>query len=480
MSGSTDLLLYVILPYVVVPLAIYIAVLFALNKKGWLGRDKPFALLGPILMVKTLRGRGLLERLSRLKRFWNAFGDLGIVLALVGMVAIFALLLIGAWEATSVPAAARPQANTVLAIPGLNPFLPLGYGLLALIVAVVLHEFCHGILARANGIRVRSLGVLFLVIPLGAFVEQDDEDMTKAPARARDRVAAAGVMANFALALVFFLILSGLLISSVHVKADGVGILGVLPGTPAANTTAALGPDALAPGDIITAVNGTATPPALPLEGALGNTHPGQTVAVQWYSQHSSGTVSANIQLASALHFPNYFSGNASVLRNISILGISETPVPPSFVLSILSQGPFATGASSLVQSNNVLASSALFLGLPFYNEMPIQGTMAQFYTVSGPLGAIGASNGWMVVNALYWLVWVNMLLGVFNALPAVPLDGGFLFRDIVTGAVKRLRPAWSAAQRDGAVNTLSIFATLIVFFLIIWEIVGPYLFTAP
>lgn len=472
--------LYVdLLLYLVVPVLLYVGVIFALHRKGWLGKDRPFGLLGPLLLWKTVHGRRLLDRLGRYRRFWNAFGDLGIILGLLGMVAMFAVLLWSAWRASSIPASAAPPLTEALVIPGLNPLVPIGYGLLALIVSVVLHEFSHGILARANDVRVKSLGVLFLVVPMGAFVEQDEEDLTQAPARKRDRIAAAGVMANFALALLFFLLLSGLLVTSVHVKANGVGVLSVLADTPAANTTVTMGSDGIAAGDLITAVNGTATPSIIDLESALHATHPGQTVQVQWYSQTRGGIVSSPVTLGEALHFPQYFSGSTELLRNTSILGVGETTLPPQTILDLLTKGPAATGTGAMINSNNdVFASSVLFIALPITNELPVQGTMAQFYSVGGPLGALGGNgaNGWIVVNSLYWLVWMNLLLGIFNALPAVPLDGGFLFRDMASAVARRLRPAWTSAQLEGVVNAASIFATLVVFFLILWEVIIPHL----
>lgn len=467
------------LPYVyflVIPLLLWAVLLFFLKRKGWIGQDKPASLmLGAILMIKTVRGRGLIDRVGqRFRRFWNAFGDVGIVLGFVGMVLMFTILAYGAWKASSVPASSRPGLGEALAIPGLNPLLPFGYGLFALVVAVVLHELCHGVLARANKIGVKSLGVLLLVIPLGAFVEQDEKEMNAAPARRRDRVAAAGIMANFTLAVLFLLVMGLLLTSSVQPKANGVGILSVYPGTPAANTTEMYGDNGLVPGDIITMFNGIPTPNYLALEHSIRGVSPGQTVQVQWFSQGSQGLVTEPITLSAESHYPSLFPNGSQVLSTIPFMGIGETVVSPGMMLSILSEGPAAPGTGALLGTNDVLASSVLFLALPTTDQMPVQGPVAQFYHVDGPLGALGTSGAWVLINTLYWLVWVNVILGIFNALPAVPLDGGFLFRDIVGGAVARLKPKWAVARRDAFVAGLSMFATLLVFALILWEIFVP------
>ena len=85
------------------------------------------------------------------------------------------------------------------------------------------------------------------------------------------------MLANFALTVVFFLLLSGTVSSSVAPNATGVGVAYVLPGFPASNTT-------LSAGDIITSINGTPVPTANALHYALANTSVNQTVALSFYS----------------------------------------------------------------------------------------------------------------------------------------------------------------------------------------------------
>ncbi len=446
---------------------LYTGAVLLFRSRGWIGKEKALSFFGPCLMIKTQRGRNALDRTAKKSvRFWNLLGDAGILLALASMVVMVGLLL---WEAVivlSIPASAAPQPTEALALPGINPFIPIGYGLLALILGVVLHELAHGVLARANDVKVKSLGVLWLVVPIGAFVEQDEEEMMKAPARKRDRIAAAGVMANFVIALVCMLALSAVITTSVHPKADGVAILAVIPGTPADNAS-------MAAGDIITVVNGTSTPNVVDLSQALTGAHPGQVVNVTWYSQAKNGLTYAPIQLGAASSFESGLGANGT---KRAFLGVEENIVPPQALASLL-QNPFGSASSQAGLGGSGLASTPfLFLALPFVGLEPIQGNTANLFTVSGPLSVLSTGGVWILVNILFWMVWMNVLLGLSNALPAVPLDGGFLLRDALTKVVHTLRSSWSQAQLESAVNRLAIATTLLVFFLILWQFVAPRL----
>ena len=88
---------------------------------------------------------------------------------------------------------------------GLNSFFPNFYFISFIIsvgIAIVVHEFSHGIYAKRFGIGIKSTGFALLrlfKIPLpffGAFVEQDDKQMVKAPKKAQLTILGAGVFSN--------------------------------------------------------------------------------------------------------------------------------------------------------------------------------------------------------------------------------------------------------------------------------------------
>ncbi|MEM2188029.1 MAG: hypothetical protein QXT14_08370 [Candidatus Bathyarchaeia archaeon] len=88
-----------------------------------------------------------------------------------------------------------------LMIPGIDPILPLIEGLIALLLAMIIHEFMHGVVSTYYGIPPSSAGVaLFLgFLPFMAYV--------KHPGLHRDpwknvKIAGAGIVGNAILALI--------------------------------------------------------------------------------------------------------------------------------------------------------------------------------------------------------------------------------------------------------------------------------------
>ena len=46
----------------------------------------------------------------------------------------------------------------------------------------------------------------------------------------------------------------------------------------------------------------------------------------------------------------------------------------------------------------------------------------------------------WGLVQLLFWSGWINLNVGIFNALPMVPFDGGYIFREAVDSVLARRR----------------------------------------
>ncbi|MCI4335784.1 MAG: site-2 protease family protein [Thermoplasmata archaeon] len=438
-------------------LVLYGLAVYGLYRAGRIGPDRSLSLLGPALMMKTRRGRGLLERLGRFRRFWSVLGSIGVGLAGIAMVLIVGLLALDAYAVTQISPSAAPSPQEALGIPGINPIIPIGYGLVALAIGIVLHELAHGVMARSQGIGVKTLGILWFIVPIGAFVEQDDEQMNAAPRRQRRRVAAAGVLANFILTVVFFLVLAATLSGSIAPNANGVGVAYVVTGSPAANAS-------LVPGDIITAINATPTPTNAALLDALAADKPGAVVAVTFYNASSGALETRSITLAARGEYVTDDPTHADE----GFLGVSPLFLTPAGLKSDLVFPP--------TSPSGTIIGGIDWLVLPLAGIEPIAGPTAGFFHVTGPLAGLGAGNFWILANLLYWLAWMNLLLGLSNTLPLIPLDGGLLFRDFIAGIAARVRPRWDAARLDGFSGSATIASSVIVVFLLVWQFVGPHL----
>ncbi|MEM4725751.1 MAG: site-2 protease family protein, partial [Nitrososphaerales archaeon] len=204
----------------------------------------------PFIIVKSRRGLGLLDKLgsySLTNRLGWLFTILMPIIAILGLYIVIRSvnLIISNALAREFIRSVTPLAN--LLIPGLNPYLPIVYGWIALIVGLVVHEGAHGVLARSLKFPVKSVGLLFfLVVPIGAFVEVDDKEIRAARARDSGRVLAAGPGSNMVVALASLLILL-MMLGSASPVVDGIGVSTVVEGYPAYTA-------GIRPGDVLISV----------------------------------------------------------------------------------------------------------------------------------------------------------------------------------------------------------------------------------
>ena len=243
-----------LLTWVAVGILLYTVVAFVLERRGVLPESVNVS--GPITTLRTQRGKDFLDWLAGPRRFWRAWANFGVGIALVVMFGAFVFLLVSALSAMQNPpeATAVNQPRNVLVIPGVNDFLPLSVApeiILGLAVGLVVHEGGHGLLCRVEDIEIKSMGLASLAfVPIGAFVEPEEESRERASRGGQTRMFAAGVTNNFAVTLVVFGLLFGPVVGSIAV-APGAGVGGVVPNSSADDA-------GLERGDRITAVEGQA------------------------------------------------------------------------------------------------------------------------------------------------------------------------------------------------------------------------------
>lgn len=197
--------------------------ILVLEKTGRLNAERHLILL----IVRTEQGKEFISRLACYRRFWRLFGSVGIVVGFLGM-SLVMLSIARALYSKYVAGVSVPSVQAV--IPGVT--IPFWYGIIGLITVLIVHEIAHGIVARSENISLKSLGLVFItIVPIGAFVEPDEEKLKKSSRTAKLRVYSVGSFGNILLALVA--LLGFLFVANNFFDTNQVQIIGVTEGSPA-------------------------------------------------------------------------------------------------------------------------------------------------------------------------------------------------------------------------------------------------------
>lgn len=406
----------------------YIILLFVLHQRGKL-RGPRLELMGPFLMWRTEQGKHLIDRISKPRRLWRAFGDVGIAVTVVSGVGVFALLLLQLSLVFSRPdiiKAAAPSPEFFLVLPGINPLIPLWYGILGLAVALIVHEGAHGVLSRAHDIKVKSLGLLFIVVPIGAFVEPDDEELEKTGTRVKARVFSAGVMANVTCAILAAALFSGIAWAAVQPAHDGLAVSNVIPGTGAEAA-------GLQAGMVLTGIDGIAVRDLEEFNAALGAHAAGEVAVVSVWERGTHKVFEVTLKDKYEYYAASDPASNDEAFRGRGFLGVSSVPMEMLGRIRDVNAAPLDHG----------LAGLAFYISEPFpafggVGFSPLPSAFEGLFAVTGPLAAVPQPVFWMVTNSLYWVFWLNLMVGTFNALPLGFLDGGQTFKAYLRGALMR------------------------------------------
>ncbi len=301
-----------------------------------------------------------------------------------------------------------PQGN--LLIPGLNPILPWTYGWIGLIITIIIHEAGHGIVARVYNTKVESTGiVLFLGIPIGAFVNIQQDELNNTTFKQKSAILTAGPLNNMVLAGISFGFLF-LLISSLtpvsHIQGDETGI-----------TVLTIGENSLAQSiglsknSIITHINGEPIEDVQELRTILTD-NLGTTIQIKWISEDDR-------ELTKSLKLP------PSIPENKGVLGVTLTDAyfDPRLVLD---------------NYKNLFLTNPLAILMPptlQQNVVPYSDSMSSYYSSS-----IFGSAFPIIANLLFWIWFINFNVGIFNALPITMLDGGQWYGTLLENKIKTNR----------------------------------------
>lgn len=503
------------------------------NSERW--KKRGITVWGPIplaIFLRTTRGLSLLDVLSRPKRFWRIVASAGVPLVILSMSYFLALVLLMAYIIAREPPepSSYNAPRNILLIPGLNEYIPFVWGWIALLVTMVVHEFAHGILSRVEGVRVKSMGIVaFLIAPVAAFVEPDEEELfgtKEKPAAvgkaARIRILSAGVISNFLVAAVAMVLFFGPVIGSispvdrvivVDVQSDslgqeagfetgmvllgaegkevgsldglfsalklnstdfrvlhngqeqdlqlaGVGMQGIMvasvfSGSPAQNAS-------LPEKSIITKIDGVQIGGLEGFRNYMNTTRPGQTIAIA-----TADGRTYQVKLTSnedGIGFIGIGISGTAVYAG----GVSFQEAPSRQFLQVLKAIP-----TSGLQGFTYLLGLP-FAGIPGFTEKGFPGFSGWLTAIYEPIGwaePLGLKFFW-IANLLLWIGWINLYAGLFNCLPAVPLDGGHIFRDLVQVAFERVV---SVRDAERLTRTVVAFLAWLVLTSLVITLVAPF-----
>ena len=407
------------------------------------------------IMWRTDWGKDFIENLSQYRTFWKRVGDVWVVTVFAIMIFMFLLLV---WQATlawQIPKSASVSPKMMIGLPGLNPVIPLWYGILALGIAMVIHEFSHGILSRVADVKVKALGLLLFVFPVGAFVEPDEEQMKSMKKWERMRLYAAGPGSNMVVAIICSLMFSWVMVSSLEPSNEGVLSASVVVDYGGEEA-------GLEPWMLITAIDDQEITSAEEFSDALNETYVGQVVNVSVLDKGNPDTYQVTLSDKGSYYLKYYPDSYEPWMSGKGFMGIAV--VNPDAITENLAH-PANSGGSMLQ-----------YITLPFQDLQPFPEHFTALFEPTGIVGVLPDNIFWILANSFYWIFWLNLMVGLTNALPAVPLDGGFIFADGVTGILDKVKKSWSEEKKETIVDNLVGILAFSVIFLVFWQLIGPRL----
>jgi membrane-associated protease RseP (regulator of RpoE activity) len=386
-------------------IAAYAAIAYYIHsRKLW---EDHITFYGPILAIKTNRV-GFFDKFTAFRTFFRIYGTTGVIAVIIVSVFITFMLFISVRYTLLVqpePTGIYKPQN-ILLIPGLNEYVPSTLAVwLAFIITIAVHEFGHGILCRVENIKVKTMGALIAIIPIGFFVEPDEEELDKTKGMAKVRMFGAGITNNLVVGFSCFFLL--ILCMGLVTPVSQPVIHGVYKDYPAASA-------GIPPGSIVTAVNGVPVNSRADVSTILNTTKPGNTLTltvekdkiVKDYPLTLTAWPGDTPDRTSGFMGVEYYDGAAVM----SVIGGMLSPIGFFQFLIV----PFANDSG--VQFLRILAFETPDT---IYYQVPFEGF-------------------WGVVHLLFWCAWININVGIFNAIPMIPLDGGYIFKEGVDRLLDR------------------------------------------
>lgn len=191
-----------------------------------------------LFMFRTKKFSQMIDNIAKKSpKFWKIVSTVAILVCFYYMFQGVYLLLLNS-HAIFIGEITQPGLQLVLPSPTATAssgpgymLIPFWFWIITIACILVPHELSHGIIARAEKIKLKSVGLLLLAVFPGAFVEPDEKQLKKAKMITRLRVFAAGSAANFLVAAIVLLSVSYIIWPAG--TAGGITLISVNQSSPA-------------------------------------------------------------------------------------------------------------------------------------------------------------------------------------------------------------------------------------------------------
>ncbi len=393
------------------------------RKKLW---QDHITFYGPIMAIKTKR-IGFFDKFASFRTFFRIYGTAGVIAVIIVSVFITFMLFVSVRYTLLVqpePTGIYKPQN-ILLLPGINEYVPSTLAVwLAFIITIAVHEFGHAILCRVENIKVVTMGALVAIIPIGFFVEPDEEELDKTKGMAKVRMFGAGITNNLVVGFSCFILL--ILFMGLVVPIAQPIIHGVYKDYPAASA-------GIPPGSIVTAVNGVPVSSRADVSTILNTTKPGTSLILTV----KNGDLLKDYPLVLAA-WPGDLQDRTS-----GFMGVE-----------------YYDGAAIKTVIQGMLSPLGFFqfLIIPFANDTGVQFLrILAFDTPESAYYRVPFAGFWELIHLFFWCGWINLNVGIFNAIPMIPLDGGYIFKEGVDRLLDRRGLLKYSSYVTGAVSYLML-----------------------
>jgi membrane-associated protease RseP (regulator of RpoE activity) len=414
--------------------AAYAAAAFVIHRnKLW---EEHIVFYGPIMAIRSHRV-GFFDLLTRFHSFLRFYGTLGAVIVIMVSIATVVMLLFSLHfnYVQQTPPTAINDVRNILAIPGVNQFIPFTFAVwFAFVLTLIVHEFGHAFLARAEGMKVKFIGILLCVIPIGAFVEPDEEEFEKTKGLSKIRMLGAGIMNNIVVGLICFGLLALLLGMAVPLQTPLVKA--VYQDYPAA--IAGVPPDS-----VIRSINSIDMSTREEVSLFLNNSHPGDKVILDIEKDGKTTPY--------ALTLSRWPESPGVVPKDSGFMGVAYYDSPS--MKRVFDQLGSPIGFLIML----AIPIQVFIDPVNYGNFIILVNDTTDVAAWSVPFGYY-----WLLVQILFWCAWFNICVGLCNAIPLVPFDGGYILKE----GVERLLEPRGLLKYSGPVVLAVSYSMIIVLIL--------------